>query len=33
VDRPAPIVDAGLHRLAQAWAEVETPRPGRAILG
>ncbi len=33
VDRPAPLVDAGLHRLAQAWAEVETPRTGRPILG
>lgn len=33
VDRPAPLVDAGLHRLAQAWAEIEAPRPGRPILG
>lgn len=33
VDRPAPLVEAGLQRLAQAWAEVEAPRAGRALLG
>ena len=31
VDRPRPLVEAGLQRLAHAWAEIETPR-ARPIL-
>lgn len=31
VDRPEPLLEAGLQRLAHAWAEIETPR-ARSIL-
>jgi DNA-binding transcriptional MocR family regulator len=31
VDRPRPLLEAGLQRLAHAWGEIETPRP-RQIL-
>jgi hypothetical protein len=31
VDRPRPLLEAGLQRLVHAWSEIETPR-ARPIL-